>query len=97
MSKKMSKKKKVLIIILVVVAVYIATTIPYRIIKGNKVYGDELCAKKGKHNMPMPAIVSEWQCQICGWTGMSGGKHFEICDLCAFITNRCEECGGKLK
>ena len=110
MSKKMSKKKKVLIIILVIVAIYIATTIPYRIIKGDKIYGDELCSEiskpkkkvspleNSKHLSHVPMVTGIWKCQICGWHGFarSAGSP-DLCDLCAFITNRCKYCGGKLK
>ena len=111
--KPMSIKKKILIIILVLIAVYVLTTIPYRIIKANKLFGDEKCSlvtnpptkqdlmfgygDKDHPTMGGTAITG-WRCSVCGWYSRAATTATpELCELCAKITGRCETCGKLLK
>lgn len=106
----MKNKKRVIIAIviatLIVLCIILTRTSMYKIKKANNIYGEEYCTKDEnslslfedkEHSTLGGDALTPYKCEICGKIQVNGNTAVpKICEKCAMITNRCQEC-GKLK
>lgn len=90
----MKKQMKFIIIaILVIVVVSIIAFINLRISNGYKIYGNDYC--NTKHYLESGGdAFTVWTCKLCGKSATNPDTNVpEICNMCSFLTGRCNKCG----
>jgi len=81
------------IIILVIVIFLIITFMNLRISNGYEKFGNNYCNTNHEVEGGGDAFT-EWECKLCGKSATNPDTNVpEICNMCSYITGRCNNCG----
>ena len=89
----MKKQMKFIIIIIFIIVVFLIIAFMNLRIKGYKSYGNDYC--NTNHTLECGGdALTDWSCRLCGKRVTNPDTNVpEICNMCSYITGRCNKCG----
>ena len=89
--KKNVKTFALTIIFIIIFTIVLISSI--KIIKGYKLLGKEICTCRNEMHSALGGAISMNACTICKDDFTTVGSSKELCNSCAKLTNRCDNCG----